>query len=221
MFLSWNIAHLTVNPFGYELPMNGSTALFNYNVSQNVGSIISVSLAVHKMDGYCVKSMAVGSTARDIQFSTTKFEDADAHCRDKGSHLLSVHSAAENAFAQALCESSPMSQAADPKRAMCWSGLQWSKGSGWYWSDNSTVDYGFVNGNATTGVAPWLASEPSWDDNIDEYRVRLFSADYGWDDKPTETDNALDVLCKSDIGHQVSLGADHFGLSLLFNMLVT
>ena len=86
------------------------------------------------------------------------YSDANSYCTSNGLKLLSIHSDATLDEAKDLCDSK--SSNGDG----CWIGLYQNLATDeWEWTDGSTIDYGFQDGNATVGEYPWNSGEPNND----------------------------------------------------------
>ena len=84
------------------------------------------------------------------------YSDAHSYCTTNGLQLLSIHSETTLDEAKDLCNSK--SSTGDG----CWIGLYQNLATDeWVWTDESTTDYGFQDGNPTTGVYPWYPGEPN------------------------------------------------------------
>lgn len=94
----------------------------------------------------------------DLYMDDTSFlyyDDALQHCRNLGWDLVSIHNEDQYNTANEMCKT---------QGGGCWIGLRRDSYSddAWYWTDGTSLDYGFDDdGIAQTGADFWSSGEPN------------------------------------------------------------
>lgn len=103
--------------------------------------------------------------------------DAQAYCSSLGTNLASIHSESDFNATRLLCQSTSSSALG------CWVGLiQPAEDEPWYWTDASSLDYGFASDGSPITGAPWYTSEPDHSEGWEDCVHIASTQNHEWDD---------------------------------------